>query len=368
MPSAGLLTVDLNALVGNWAYLRDYLGGRAECAAVVKANAYGLGVAPVASALKRAGCQQFFVATLPEAIELREILGSEVSIVVFGGLAHGLSSDWVRMNLIPALFDISHIQQWVSYCESYGMQLPCALKVDSGMHRFGIDPELLMHFFQDSERVHSIAPVLLMSHLSCADDVSHSMNQRQLDCFRQISKRAKELYPDIKSSLSNSSGIFLGNDFHFDVCRPGCALYGVNPTPHKKNPMRSVVKLSLPIMQLRTIAAGESVGYGAAFTASTDMRLATVFGGYADGLLRTMSNKAYGWCDGVKVPLVGRVSMDSMVFDVTAVSGDPLAVEVLNESQGVDELAAYANTIGYEILTGLGSRYQRQYEFTDDES
>ncbi|MFT6389578.1 MAG: alanine racemase [Cellvibrionaceae bacterium] len=364
MVSTGLLKIDLTAIVANWVFISKYIKQfkvSVECGAVVKANAYGLGVTPVAKALQLAGCRQFFVATLDEGVVLRKVIGKGSSVVVFGGLAHGLCDEWYSHRLTPVLFDSAHIGQWLIYCRSKGMKLPCVLKVDTGMHRLGILPEQFDDLFSSPDVVQQLCPVMLMSHLACADQSSHALNEVQFKCFESTAQKVKAIYPNIDLSLSNSSGIFLGENFHFDVCRPGASLYGVNPTPHKANPMRSVVNLSLPVMQIRTIARGEAVGYGATFIAARDTRLATVFGGYADGLLRFMGGRGCGWCSGVKVPIVGRVSMDSIIFDVTDVVNAPDFIELLNGSQGVDDLASYAGTIGYEMLTGLGARYRREY-------
>ena len=364
MASTGLLKIDLTAIVDNWALLCAYVeqnGSGVECGAVVKANAYGLGVAPVAKALQLAGCRRFFVATLDEGVELRLAIGEGASVVVFGGLAHGLCDKWCLHQLTPVLFDSAHIELWLAYCRAKGAKLPCVLKVDTGMHRLGILPEQFAGVLSSQEVAEQLQPEMLMSHLACADECAHSLNEIQLKRFESTAQQVKTLYPSIELSLSNSSGVFLGESFHFDVCRPGAALYGINPTPHESNPMQSVISLSLPVMQVRTIVRGEPVGYGATFVAPREMRLATVFGGYADGLLRLISGRGYGWCSGLKVPIVGRVSMDSIIFDVTDVVGALDCIEVLNGSQGVDDLARYGSTIGYEVLTSLGARYRREY-------
>lgn len=364
MVSTGLLRIDLAAVSANWTLISQYINhstAGAECAAVVKADAYGLGVVPVVEALRSVGCQRFFVATLNEAVELREAVGTDVSIIVLGGLSHGLSDEWSLHRLTPVLFDLAHIHQWLAYCRSKGKRLPCVIKVDTGMHRLGILPEQVDSLLLSPGVEQQLLPEMLMSHLACADESGHTLNALQLSCFKSVAQKIKTVYPGIGLSLSNSSGIFLGGDFHFDVCRPGAALYGVNPTPHQLSPVKSVVSLSLPVMQSRTINSGESVGYGATFVAHRETRLVTVFGGYGDGLLRAISNQGYGWYSGVKVPIAGRVSMDSIIFDVTDVHKQSDCIEILNDIQGVDDIAKYAGTIGYEVLTSLGSRYRREY-------
>ncbi len=377
IPSTGLLTIDLSAIQYNWLFLRKIVcktNADANCAAVVKANAYGLGVKPVALALVSVGCTDFFVSTLDEGEELRQILGAEPRIFVLGGIHHGFSKEnfggrWQEFNLIPVLYSISCIERWIMFCQQRAEAFPCVLKVDTGMHRLGVSIDELAIFIDrvgyGKSRFSLFNPVLLMSHLACADEPNNQFNREQLLAFQSAIEKVQNHFPDISLSLSNSSGVFLGESFHFDLCRPGIALYGGNPVAHhnafKKNPMRQVVKLSLPVMQRRAIKPGESVGYGKTFTAQKTMRLATVFGGYADGVLRSLSNRGYAWCNGIKVPVVGRISMDSMVFDVTELAVQPSSIQVFESNHCLDTLADSAQTISYELLTNLGGRYQREY-------
>jgi alanine racemase len=363
MRSTGLLTVNLSALSANWLLLNKRVqqaNADSQCAAVVKANAYGLGLEPVALALHAVGCRQFFVATLQEAIALRGIIGDDGEIIVLGGLAHGAGGEWQQYQLIPVLYDIKFVDQWVEYCQQRSVALPCVFKVDTGMHRLGLQPDDLKGLCQ-REDVQRLNVKMLMSHLACADTPSHKLNRRQLQEFRQISALFREYFPQSSLSLANSSGLFLGDDFYFDIARPGAALYGVNPTPALTNPMQPVVNLSLPVMQIRTIKSGESVGYGATFVAQRKTRMAVVFGGYADGLIRLMGGRGKGYCNGEEVPIIGRVSMDSMAVDITDLDAEPSSIQILNEIQGVDVLAAFAETIGYEVLTNLGARFKREY-------
>ena len=359
-----------------------------ECAAVVKADAYGLGVEGVSRALFEAGCRTFFVATLSEGVGLRCILSGASGcnlhsampygddaprIIVLGGLSHGVGEEWHRYQLVPVLFDIDHFQCWRAYQKSLFQEkdtfigdeisLPCVIKLDTGMHRMGLSVEDFSCVCSDQNMRSSLAPLLIMSHLACADEPKHPLNVQQLSQFQQQKQLAALNFPDIRFSLANSSGLFLGEDYLFDLARPGIAMYGGNPTPYGDNPMSPVVQLSLPIMQLKVIEAGESVGYGASFTAARVTHLAVVFGGYADGMLRALSNSGFAYCAGQRVPLIGRVSMDSMVFDVTDVRlpKEAGSVEVFGLEQTVDDMAKKAGTIGYEMLTSLGARYQRQY-------
>jgi alanine racemase len=377
LSSTGLLTIDLGALQSNWLYLRDKVkraNGSARCAAVTKANAYGLGIKPVALSLLAVGCDEFFVATLNEGEELREILGSEPTIYVLGGIIHGFNQSeigdrWVKFNLVPVLYDSEHVQRWLSFCDEQRRACACALKIDTGMNRLGLSAaeldELLNDIDTDKDKFTFLKPTLLMSHLACADDNENAFNQQQLTAFNSTAKKVASYFPHIRLSLSNSSGVFLDNQFHFDICRPGIALYGGNPvashTGGQCNPMRQVVSLSLPVMQFKAIKKGESVGYGQTFTAKRDTQIVVVFGGYADGISRSLGNRGFAWCGDVSVPVIGRVSMDSICFDVTELDHRPSSVQLFRSKDCLDLLASAAGTIGYEILTSLGSRYQRQY-------
>ena len=382
--SLGRLTICLDAIVANWRQLQQRLfsvNPAGECAAVVKADAYGLGVGPVAQALSGAGCRTFFVATLAEACELRTVLSrcellegsvDEHNLIVLGGVSHGVGEEWQRYQLIPVLYDVAHINQWVSYQQSVKKSLPCVIKVDTGMHRLGLSVsefESVCHSIALGSSLSVLNPLWIMSHLACADDPFHPLNLVQLTQFERVADISRSVFPSVRYSLANSSGIFLEPSYSFDLGRPGAALYGINPTPAKANPMAKVVSLYLPVMQVKTIAEGESVGYGGEFVAVRKTCLAIVFAGYADGLFRCLSHRALGYVGDQSVPLVGRVSMDSVVFDVTdlpfesieALSEGSAAIELLGEHQTVDDLAACAGTIAYEVLTSLGSRYRRDY-------
>lgn len=364
MPSTGVLTIDLAAIAANWSYLNHHIGDDCCCAAVVKANAYGLGIAPVAQCLWNAGCRVFFVATTEEAKELRECLAHEYQIIVLGGLAHDNSdtcSDiWSRYQLVPMLFSVEDIERWGHFCLSTQQVLPSVIKVDTGMHRLGVQPQEF-ECLLNGGRLQTANPICIMSHLACADQPEHPMNSEQAVRFERLVTQCRAPLPDVQFSLCNSAGVFLDPSLHFDMVRPGIALYGGNLSVGD-NPMRAVVQITLPIMQIKTISEGESVGYGAEFTANKETRIGIVFGGYADGLLRSLSSVGFAFCNGVKVPLIGRVSMDSMVFDLSEVGDTDLScVELLGEEQSLDDVATSAGTIAYELLTSLGARYSRCY-------
>lgn len=362
MSSTGLLTINTLAIANNWRLLQDRMlrvNAAARCAAVVKADAYGLGVKPVAIRLYEAGCREFFVATLNEAIELREHLGDEPMIFVFGGLHHGCGEEWCHYDLIPVIIDLAHVETWKKYSHRHGKALPWVLKVDTGMHRLGVQHgELKQWLYGDW---FNLGLKYLLSHLACADTPEHPLNLEQHKKFLEVLSLIQAQCPEVAASLANSSGLFLGGAYCFDLGRPGIALYGGNPIPYQQNPMQAVVELELPVMQCRTIAAGESVGYGASFIAQRETRLVTVFGGYADGLMRVLGNQATAFWKGFSVPMVGRVSMDALMFDVSDLIEWPTTLTILNQTQTVDDLAGAAKTIGYEVLTSLGKRYQRNY-------
>ena len=369
----GLLTIDLGALVENYRWLRAQLKGASECSAVVKADAYGLGVAEVAPALYAAGCRQFFVATQGEGESLRSILPAEATIFVLTGVRRGCERDCAGARLVPVLVTADQVQRWCDLTLGLGgdesLAAPAALKVDSGMTRLGMGTEDFGELLQQRGLLRRANLQLVLSHLACADEPAHPQNREQLDAFSAMVGDLREVCPNVRASLANSSGICLGEAFHFDLVRPGSALYGVNPTPAERNPMRPVANLRLPLLQLRRVTRDCGVGYGASQTAAAGSWLAVVRGGYADGLLRAQSGRGYGMAiagnNRIRVPMLGRVSMDTTVFDVSALSDTQRAqlalIEVLGEDITVDDMGAAAGTIGYEILTSLGHRYCRQY-------
>ena len=358
----GELAINLAALNSNWQKFNS-LVGQAECGAVVKANAYGLGVLPVVKSLLAAGCNTFFVATIDEAIELREGVVGSYRIVVLGGQAASFSKECLHYKLMPVLTNYEQIAQWPE--DKPESKVATIIKFDSGMHRFGLMPEDIDQLLQKPDLLKRLSPTYFMSHLACADESEHPLNQSQLNLFSNYYRHLQVHIPQIKASLANSSGCFLGEGYHFDLCRPGIGLYGGNPTPKKTNPVQAVVELILPIMQIKILAAGESIGYGADYYTKAESRIAIVFGGYADGLFRILSSGAQGYIEGQSVPMVGRVSMDAIAFDVTSISEEKLnvcrGIEMIGPHQSVDDLAQQAQTISYEVLTSLGMRYHRQY-------
>lgn len=318
----------------------------------MKANAYGLGVERVATSLADAGCKTFFVAALAEALELRALLPS-VTIYVFSGV-DAQSAPILRSNAIhPVLNTLEQIQLWAATAPPCG----AAIHVDTGMNRLGLSAEEAATLQANPDLLRSCGAALLMTHLACADTPPHTLNAQQHSRFAALAKA----FPQLKTSISNSAGA-LNTAKGNDIARPGIGLYGGNPRPAMDMALKPVITLTAPILQIRTITAGESVGYGASFTAQHPMQTATVGIGYADGMMRAMSGKGYAYVGGKACPVLGRISMDSLVIDVTDASGAQVGgeAELLGRTT-VNDMAHWAGTISYEILTGLGARIKRRY-------
>ena len=352
-----VLTIDLAAIRNNYAILQRQLGG-VECAAVIKANGYGLGADKVASTLLKAGCNKFFVAHLEEGISLRQSVGN-AEIHILNGLLAGAEDTYREHQLTPVLGSLSEISAWQAYTAN--APLPCDIHVDTGMLRLGLAADELQHITASPGLIAGLDIKNIMSHLASADDIHSTQNAAQLEIFNEV----RELLPMGKACLANSSGAFLGALYHFDLARPGMALYGLNPTPDSPNPMQGVVELKARIIQIRDALEGETVGYGATHKVAKPSRIATLAVGYADGYLRSLSSHAYGYIGTYKIPLVGRVSMDLITFDVSQVPDNLCQpgswVELIGSQHSVDDLASEGGTIGYEVLTSLGTRYHRVY-------
>jgi len=365
--AGGLLHIDLDALAANWRSLRDRAGG-AEAAAVVKADAYGTGIELAVPALARAGCRTFFVAHLSEAIRARAVAPDAV-VYVLNGLFAGTGPVYAEFALRPVLGSFEEIDEWAAFCRAQGRPFEAAIHVDTGMNRLGLTvPDGLT--LRDSPQLKDFRVALLMSHFVSAEESRNPLNRQQIDAFRSV----RETLPGIPASLANSSGIFLEDRPHFDLVRPGYALYGGNPTPDRDNPMRPVVGLEGRIVQLRWVEADQTVGYNGRWLALGRRRIATISVGYADGYPRSASARGpsgeeilagLALVAGQSCPFAGNVSMDLIAVDVTDVPeaavkrGDP--VTLIGDGLTVDEVGRRAGTIGYEILTSLGRRYARRY-------
>jgi alanine racemase len=361
--AGGILTVDLAAIAANWKTL-SRMTLPVECAAVVKANAYGCGLEAVTQKLAKAGCRTFFVADVIEARSVRAI-APDATIYVLNGIMPGSAGAFADGSFRPVINSLTELAEWDAFVADKSWRGGAALHVDTGMNRLGIT---IQEADALAPRIHSENHgfTLLMSHLACAETPDHVMNDRQIRTFREI----RIMYRGIPSSLANSSGMFLGGTVFCDLVRPGVALYGANPTPGKKNPMRPAVELKARIIQVRAVNRGETVGYGASWTAGRPSRIAVVAVGYADGFLRSAAPAkgkpaAEVIIAGRRCPLAGRVSMDLLAVDVTDLA-EGIArradfATLIGDGMSVDDLAAGMGTIPYEVLTNLGRRHYRVY-------
>ncbi|WP_375210219.1 alanine racemase [Hyphomonas jannaschiana] len=350
MSSLPRATVHLDNIVANWRTLAA-LHPKANTSAVLKANAYGLGTERVAAALASAGCDTFFVAYPEEGAAVRKAVGPDPSIFILNGPAPASMHLFHAHSLIAVLNSPAQIRLW-----SDAGSLPCALHFNTGINRLGLPPSMPE---TDGDALRAMNPVLVMSHLACADEPDHELNAAQLAAFRKIT----DAFPGVPASLANSAGCYLGRDYGFQLTRPGIALYG-GSVPPARIQLRHALTLDAEILSVFPVKAGDRVGYGATFTAPQDMLLATVGLGYADGVLRSASNCFIGWLDGVPCPVTGRVSMDLITIDVSKAQPSAKAgmrVEFLGANAKLEDQAARANTLGYELLTGLGTRVERLY-------
>ncbi len=357
--AGAILTIDLSAVRENYRLLKSRLGN-ARCAGVVKADSYGLGAAQVAKALVEEGCDTFFVAHVGEGLALRAALGRGPAIYILNGTTPGAEVEAAAAGLTTVANSLEQLAAWRETARAVGRRLPVALQVDSGMSRLGMMPSEVETLAGDASLLDGLEVKLVMSHLACADEPEHPANAAQKEAF----DRLRAMLPAAPASLANSSGIFLGSDYHYDLARPGAALYGINPTPGHANPMRAVVRLDAKVIQTRTLDKNTGIGYGHTFRTAGPLRAATISLGYADGWHRRAAAGAY--FNGVRLPFIGRVSMDSIIIDISALPEGSLKpgdlVELIGSHQAVDDVAGHAGTIGYEVLTGLGHRFHRIYQ------
>jgi alanine racemase len=361
--AGAILTIDLGAIAANWRGLRD--AGRADgrhvdCAAVLKADAYGTGAALVGPRLAAEGCRQFFVAHIDEGIALRAVVPDH-PICVLNGLMPGTEADFVQHGLTPALNHLGQLSAWRATAQRYHRPLDAVVHIDTGMNRLGFSPDEAQILTNERGRLRGLRLALLMSHLVASEEQANPVNREQLSRFRNFVRAM----PGAPASLANSSGIFLGPDYHFDLLRPGAALYGINPLPGQANPMLPVVTLNARILQTRRIDAFQTVGYGGAWRSARPSRIATIALGYADGYFRTLIHRTHVYLAGHRVPVIGRISMDLVTIDVTDVPESDCqigaTVEVLGRHVTTEDLAEHARTNAYEVMTALGRRYARLY-------
>jgi alanine racemase len=360
MPAArARLTIDLDALAANYAHFRK-LSGATEIAPVVKADGYGLGAAEVSKRLWAEGARSFFVARLEEGEALRAALGPErpARIHVFDGAPSGSTQRLVSADLVPILNSPAQVEAYAALARAHG-PLPCGIHIDTGMNRLGLRPEEIEALAASTDRLANLDIELLLSHLACADKDEHRMNARQEGRFR----KARALMPGVRASMANTAGVFLGAAYLHEMARPGIGLYGGGPFGKPHPDLKPVATFEAPILQVRAVSAGETVGYGADFEADRAYRVAIVAAGYADGVLRSAAGKGAVWFAGGKRRLLGRVSMDLIAIDVTGCEdAQPGAmVELIGPNILLDDVAAAAGTVSYEVLTRLGARAERIY-------
>ena len=358
--SPAQLRVSLSVLARNYQELKRR-SGAAECAPVVKADAYGVGLEPVARHLAGLGAGSFFVARAFEGAALRRVL-HESRIFVFDGLGQGGVELCISHRLIPVLNTRAEVRVWCEEARRRKTKAQAALQIDTGMNRSGIPCDELAVFSGEARGAFdSLDLVLIMSHLACADAPEHAQNRKQLARFRT----ALAMLPPAPASLAATSGIDLGREFLFDLTRPGVGLYGGNPNPAKPNPYAMAVRLTAPVLQIRNLQPGECVGYGATFTADGPVRVAIVAAGYADGLIRALGPRGHAMLAGQRVRFAGRISMDLCALNVTSIAPgrlhEGMEAEFLGPELTLDEQASAAGTVHHEVLTSITQRTRRVY-------
>lgn len=356
-----VLEINLNRIEINYRVITKKLKSGIKSSIVVKADAYGLGMGEVSKKLYDAGCEDFCVAYVDEGVDLRRNC-EDVSIIIFNGLQKDEIDDVVECNLIPVLNDLSQIEAWNNHAKKLGKKLPGIIHIDTGMGRLGLTQRSFKMICEDKKYHEYIDIKYLMSHLSCADDPLSPDNERQLASM----KRYSSMMRGVPVSFANSAGVFLGHDYQFDHVRPGCAVYGVNPIPSWPTPVQQVVKIMGVVLQVRIVEENQTISYQGQHWAKKGDKIATVACGYADGYHRALSGNAFVYYDGMRLPVVGVVTMDMIMIDVTKVPDAKLEkmnfVELLGDNITVDELAFRARTIGYEILTSLNNRFEKIYK------
>ena len=359
MQKSGILTINLKALADNYRLFQEKVGEHCAVSGVVKANAYGLGLKPIVEALTAFNCSQFFVATLDEAIQLRDV-NTQTPVAVLSGLFHGAEEEYLEHNILPVLNSPDDIARWKNLADQKNQLLSAFLHIDTGMNRLGLSADEAKEIISNPDQLKGVKVETIMSHFACADDKDHPLTKKQAHDFANIVQH----FPNAHKSLANSPGLFRSDSYHYDMVRPGYSLYGGNPTPETNNPMRSVVGVSARILQIRLCKKGESIGYGASHKFEKDTMTATIGFGYADGFHRTSDKEKILYYKGQACPVIGRVSMDLVTVDLSGLSDIPEAgesLEVLGPDQTIDDLANDIGTIGYEVLTSLGRRYHREY-------
>ncbi|WP_156851421.1 alanine racemase [Bartonella refiksaydamii] len=359
LPYTAVATIDVRAIVANYIALTQRVTP-IECSAVVKADAYGLGADQIAPALYQAGCRSFFVAQIEEALQLKNILPENVTLALLNELPQNTEELIAQAGIIPVLNSWDTLESWQTLCQKKDKKFPAIVQIDTSMNRLGLDKKELQKLIKQPTIFEKAEIKYILSHLANGDNATHSFNYTQLAAFKTVLAQL----PTCKASFANSGGIFLGPDFYFDLVRPGIALYGVDPHGKYPTPLKPVLKLEAQVLQSRFIDAGVPIGYGGSFITRRPSTLATISIGYADGWPRILSNKGAVYFNGHKLPIVGRISMDSTIVDATELDKKPQRgdwVELIGLHQTLEKVSTDANTIPNEILTSLGKRYKRIY-------
>jgi len=364
--SNSFLEINIDSIIHNYQLINNKVGNT-ECAAVLKADAYGMGASVVAKALDKVGCSTFFVATIDEGIELRACFSkNENQIAVLSGLLEGSEDIFYSNKLTPVLNDTEQIKKWAIYNKQKKISAPSIIHIDTGMNRLGLTINELYDIIKNPTELKELHVEWIMSHLACGDQPRDIMNEKQLSVFLN----AKKEFPNVKASLANSAGVFLGQSYHLDMVRPGIALYGSGSGSIPSKPLKQVIKLYSRILQIRTLSTGASVGYGASYRVSEATRVATVGLGYADGYLRSLSNCSWVFFNGLRLPVIGRISMDYITIDITQIASEKIKtgdfIEIIGDKFTLDDLATVANTVPHELLTRLGTRHHRIYRNTNN--
>lgn len=355
------LEINLSAIKANYRLLKN-ICEMTKVGAAVKANSYGLGAIEISKTLLEENCRYFFVASSNEGISLRKAIGEEVNILILNGVFEHDALELIEYNLIPVLNNLNQIKIWQKFSSLKNQLLPCYLHFNTGINRLGLNHNEIEQLINNRDLLKGLNVEYIISHLSASEDSDNPYNLEQLNKF----KAYLEYFPNAKASLANSGGIFLGKDYHFNLVRPGAALYGLNPLgSNKPNPMQNPVILKAPIIHLQNLTYGSRIGYNMTFTTKRDSLIATLPFGYADGFSRNFSNQGTVFINSRSVPIIGRISMDLVNIDVTDLPPSDIflgqEVEIIGNNCTPDKIADIIGTIGYEILTSLGNRYKRIY-------
>jgi len=358
----GRFTINFPAMQDNFKIVQDRVDPSCAIGAVVKANGYSCGVDKVGQALAEAGANLFFVATLQEALNLRHAVGNSPQVAVFNGFWQPESEAYVAHNIVPVLNSMPEIEAYSVLSQKMGKTLPAMIHIDTAMNRLGLETQDLQTLQEHPDKLSGTDILYVMSHFSSADDPKSDTHKTQNEAFL----KACSMLPPAKKSLANAPGLFRNKEYHYDMVRPGLCLYGLNPLPEQPNMMKPVVSLDAPILQIREAKAGEACGYNETYRFEKNTKLAIVSLGYADGLLRSLTNRGKFYYKGYECPIRGRVSMDLTTIDLSNIPENEMPsagewVEIVGEHQTIEQLAEDAGTNTHELLTSIGIRYERVY-------